>query len=125
MTRKAARSLIGLAILGLALGAFGTWRAWQPGADGTDQQTRAQRPALELVSPTFAQGNQPPTADAGFDRTVATDETVVLDGSGSTEPEGKGMEFLWSLTSVPVGGLAALDDAMAAWKFRYLLSRRL
>ena len=48
MTRKAARSLIGLGILGLVLVAFGTWRAWQPGADGTSRETQAQRPALDV-----------------------------------------------------------------------------
>ncbi len=56
MTRKAARNLIALGLFGLALGAFGAWRAWQPGADGTSEETRAQRPALELVAPALGAG---------------------------------------------------------------------
>ncbi len=113
MTRKAARRLIGLGILGLVLATFGTWRAWQPGADGTSERTRAQRPALELVAPAFAQGNQPPTANAGFDRTVSAGQTVVLDGNGSTEPEGAKVDFLWAFVSLPAGSAAALDDPTA------------
>ncbi|MEE8563732.1 MAG: PKD domain-containing protein, partial [Alphaproteobacteria bacterium] len=113
MFKWALRATVVLGLFGLALGAFGTWRAWQPGADGMSQETRAQRPALELVAPAFAQGNQPPTAHAGFDRTVSAGQTVVLDGSGSTEPEGAKVDFLWAFVSVPAGSTAALDDPTA------------
>ena len=48
MTRTKAWKLIVLGLFGLALGAFGTWRAWQPGSDGTSRETQAQRPALDV-----------------------------------------------------------------------------
>ncbi len=113
MTRKAARNFIALGIIGLVLVACGSWRAWQPGADGTSQETRAQRAGLALVAPALAAGNSPPTADAGFDRTVSVGQTVVLDGSGSTEPEGAKVDFLWAFVSVPAGSAAALDEPTA------------
>ncbi len=90
--------------------AFGTWRAWQPGADGTSQETRAQRPALELVAPALAAPPARPTADAGFDRTVGVGETVPLDGGGSTAPKRKELSFSWTLASIPVGSAAAFVD---------------
>ena len=89
MFKWALRATVVLGLFGLALGAFGTWRAWQPGADGTSQETRAGRPALELVAPAFAAPPTGPTADAGFDRTVGIGETVLLDGGGSTAPKRK------------------------------------
>ncbi len=44
--------------------------------------------------------NQPPTADAGDDAHIPTGATtpVSLDGSGSTEPEGDTLSYLWALT---------------------------
>ena len=44
----------------------------------------------------------PPVADAGFDRRVATGETLYLDGGGSTDPQsGALLDFAWSLVSAP------------------------
>jgi len=44
--------------------------------------------------------NLPPTADAGPDRTVSADENcigqVVLDGTGSTDPEGDALTYTWT-----------------------------
>ncbi len=111
MTRKAARRLIGLAILGLVLVAFGTWRAWQPGADDTSRETQAQRPALELVAPAFAAPPAGPAADAGFDRTIGVGDNILLDGGGSTAPKRKELSFSWTLALIPVGSAAALSGA--------------
>ena len=39
--------------------------------------------------------NAPPVADAGPDQTVASDETVFLDGSGSSDRDGTIEKYLW------------------------------
>ena len=57
-----------------------------------------------------ADPNEPPTADAGENQTVATGATVQLDGSGSSDLEGDDLTFSWTL-SVPEGSDASLSDA--------------
>jgi hypothetical protein len=39
--------------------------------------------------------NQKPMADAGLDRTVETDQTVVMTGSASSDPDGDGLTMIW------------------------------
>jgi subtilase family serine protease len=45
----------------------------------------------------------PPVADAGSDQNVVTGEPVTLDGSGSYDPEGEIITFLWRFIEVPSG----------------------
>ncbi|WP_146038102.1 PKD domain-containing protein [Tabrizicola aquatica] len=45
--------------------------------------------------------NQPPTANAGADQTVASGAGVTLDARGSTDQEGQAMAFIWSQTGGP------------------------
>ena len=40
-------------------------------------------------------GNQPPIAHAGPDQSVDRRETIALDGSDSSDPEGQGLSFVW------------------------------
>jgi len=52
--------------------------------------------------------NTAPIANAGPDQTVTVDDVVTLDGSGSTDPNGDGLTYAWTLTSIPGGSTAAL-----------------
>ncbi len=56
-----------------------------------------------------ADPNGIPVADAGTDRTVSADDTIVLDGSGSYDPDGDQITFSWSFDRVPE------DSAMAEY----------
>lgn len=53
--------------------------------------------------------NSFPVADAGVDRTVSADDTIVLDGSGSYDPDGDQITFHWTFDRVPE------DSAMAEY----------
>ena len=56
--------------------------------------------------------NQSPTAEAGTNQSVVTGSLVQLDGSGSSDPEGDGLTYDWTLT-VPSGSRAVLSDPTA------------
>jgi len=45
--------------------------------------------------------NRVPTADAGEDQTVEAGSTVVLDGSGSADPDGDALEYTWTQIEGP------------------------
>jgi len=55
--------------------------------------------------------NQPPVANAGPAQAVATGALVVLDGSGSSDPNSDTLTYSWTLSSVPPGSTAALSAA--------------
>ena len=54
--------------------------------------------------------NTPPMASAGFDAEAKTAERVFLDGTASSDPEGDGLTFHWTLESKPAGSAAALEN---------------
>jgi chitodextrinase len=49
----------------------------------------------ELAVTTAPPPNTPPVADAGPDQTVITGETVIFDGSGSSDPDGTIVSYEW------------------------------
>jgi hypothetical protein len=53
--------------------------------------------------------NQPPLADTGPSQTVAEGTTVVLDASGSSEPEGAPLSYFWRQITGPTVLLDLID----------------
>ena len=64
----------------------------------TDARGLASTAATVAVTVT-AGDNDEPTADAGADRTVGEGSVVALDGSGSSDPEGEDLSYLWTQVS--------------------------
>ena len=52
-----------------------------------------------------------PMADAGPDQSVYAGDTVVLNGRGSQDPQGKALTYRWSMLSIPIGSRAQLAAA--------------
>ena len=52
---------------------------------------------------------QPPTANAGNNQTVVVGSTVMLNGTGSTDPQGLPLSFMWSLITKPANSNAVLS----------------
>lgn len=46
-----------------------------------------------------AASNEPPLAEAGLDQTVVLGDTVLLDGGGSTDPDGNVTAYRWTITT--------------------------
>ncbi len=57
--------------------------------------------------------NSEPVANAGADRTVFVGDTVVLDGTGSSDADGDSLVYRWSLLQAPPGSGAILSDPSA------------
>ena len=62
------------------------------------------------VSPS---ANQTPIANAGIDQKAKVGDTVVLNGSGSVDPDGDVLTFVWQFTAMPAGSVASLSDAQS------------
>jgi len=54
--------------------------------------------------------NETPVANAGTNQTVKEGSLVILDGSGSSDPDGDDITFAWSITTKPDGSSATLAD---------------
>ena len=54
--------------------------------------------ASDTANVTVRADNDAPTANAGADATINDGDAVTLDGSGSSDPEGKALAFAWTQT---------------------------
>jgi hypothetical protein len=63
---------------------------------------------------TVSFSNLKPVAVAGAGGSTTVGNAVNLDGSASFDPNGDLLTFRWSLTSVPIGGHAAVEDPASA-----------
>ena len=59
---------------------------------------------------TISTENSVPVANAGADQTVQVNDTVWLDGSGSSDVDGDTLTFSWSFTSNPAAAAAVLSQ---------------
>ncbi|HUO77897.1 MAG TPA: hypothetical protein VMU21_10015 [Thermodesulfovibrionales bacterium] len=70
-----------------------------------------------MVSLVTAQDSKP-TAVINGDSNVSVRQTVYLDGTMSSDPNGLGLNFRWTLVSIPEGSTAVLaDDTNSQVKF--------
>jgi hypothetical protein len=54
---------------------------------------------------------EPPQADAGIDFTIDEGTTGMLDGSGSSDPDGNIVTYEWAITDNPSGASVSITDA--------------
>ncbi|MCB9760983.1 MAG: hypothetical protein H6739_14180 [Alphaproteobacteria bacterium] len=57
-----------------------------------------------------APANGAPVADAGPDQSSALGQTVSLDGTGSTDPDGDPLSYRWAFNSLPAGSTLTNGD---------------
>ena len=58
-----------------------------------------------------------PTASAGPDHDAVPNETVLLNGTGSSDPTGQTLTYQWRIESAPVGSTAQLSNTTAVSPF--------
>jgi mono/diheme cytochrome c family protein len=100
------RGSYGDLVPGLAIDVYG-----DAGTDGCFVADTIIADSTDVTPPPA--GNQPPVADAGPDQAVQTGGGVMLDGNGSSDPDGDALTYGWTLDA-PVGSAATLAAADTA-----------
>jgi len=88
----------------------GSWNGTSLAADKIEIEHEEGGSVATPPPPPTGGANQAPVARPGSSRTVSTGASVVLDGSGSSDPEGTALTFSWTL-QVPTGSTAVLSSA--------------
>ncbi len=65
----------------------------------------------DTVDVVTTQANRPPVANAGPDQSVVASQAVLLDGSGSSDPDANPLTYRWTLLTRPAGSAATLSGA--------------
>jgi len=73
--------------------------------------TDSNNAASDPDSVTVGFDNLPPVADAGSNQAVLVGDTVVLDGSNSSDANMDALTYLWNFDTMPVGSMSALMNA--------------
>ena len=58
--------------------------------------------------------NNLPVANAGSDQTVKPGQTIILDGTASSDQDGDSLTYSWSLIEKPAGSAASLTDTFTS-----------
>ena len=58
--------------------------------------------------------NTAPIADAGVDQYTTTGELIMLDGSGSDDPDGDPLSYAWTFVNKPAGSTSVLNNSASA-----------
>lgn len=64
--------------------------------------------AMITINP---RANRPPVAEAGGPYTVREGESVGLDGTDSSDPDGGSLAYLWTVTDDPTGGASLTESS--------------
>lgn len=78
------------------------------GPNGFDLDTQPQVIRDPIVIGSFI--NLPPVADAGTDQNIFLGETVILNGSGSSDYDGDPLTYTWAIDSAPAESTSTLSD---------------
>jgi|GEM_PF-3786760 len=87
----------------------GTYRPKLLVQDGTDRGKD-----FATITSSGGSGNAAPSAAAGPDQSVNVGDTVTLNGSGSSDPDGDALTYQWTFSTVPSGSSLTNSDISGA-----------